>query len=229
VRAAWIALAVLLAGWCDVAPARAEEPDAETRRRAEYAFYVGRLWDLDGILGRPDAPQAAADRLPLLVRDLWWRGPVVPGEGVAAYPPGDPDPAHALAQARLAWLGAGGRGPWPVDERVQDPYPLLTALVQDRIRRERVGSAGLPDDGPIEAWWIANEATVDGRVREVFPLTYGMMVRSYRGDEDPREARELDREARDLRNRNKVLWLGLLGALLATAFIASVVVARPRR
>ena len=224
-RTACLSLLVI-AALAGLAPAaRADGIDAETRRRAEIAFYEGRLWALDEILR--DAT-GDSDRLPLLVRDAWWRGPVPPTGAWVDLVRGDVDEAFLLLAARNRWLGAGGGGDWPVAGDADDPYPLLTALIQDRLRRELVGSAGLPEDGPIEAWWLEHEQEVDGPAREVFGLTYGMMVRSYRGDADPREERALDRQARTLANRNKLLWLGLLGALMSLSFIAALVVGRSR-
>lgn len=227
-RGALLLLLLAATAVAEAPRALAEEGlDASTRRRAELAFFEGRLWDLDGLLAATGG-QTDPDHLPILVRDRWWRGHREGARGSIEPARGDADPAFELFLARLRWLAGGGEGPWPVSAAVEDPYPLLTALIQDRIRRERIGSAGLPADGPLEAWWLANEPSVDGPVREVFRVTYGMAVRCYHGDEDLREARELDRKARTLGNRNEVLWLGLLGALAALAFIASLVVSRAR-
>jgi hypothetical protein len=240
-------LAVLLAAAPRV---RADELPAATRHAVERAWFEGRLGDLDTILAHSDP---AAAQLPLRLRDAWWRGPLARG---AAHGGSHGD----LRLRRLGWIAAGGPGPWPMPATAseREPWPLLSALVRDRVRRDRHGAAGLPEHGPLEAYWggesfedendnghwdegetfvdengngvydKGHEDGMDRAERYQFRFAWDMAVRCYRGDEDPEEEATRDRDAHELGNRAEAIWLGALGALLSLSFIASVVVARRR-
>ena len=82
--------------------ARADEPEPlspEARGRAQWAFAVGRLEEVDAALG---ASRAASDREAVAVLHRFWR----PGGGA---PVAEPTPEGAsLSARRLRWLAA-----WP--------------------------------------------------------------------------------------------------------------------
>jgi hypothetical protein len=139
-----VLLACLLAA-VGTGEARAEpEPlSPEARRRAERAFFLGRLEDVEEILGASGAP---VDREPLEVLHRFWR----PG----TRPSSDPVDG-SLSSRRIRVLRSAAS--WPTDEYPVpaagevEPHPLLTALVLDRLRRESKGISGLPAESPLTA------------------------------------------------------------------------------
>lgn len=142
VAAALVALAAL--GALVPRPAAAGPASAEARARAERAFLDGRFDDLDAAVG---AGTTLADAEPIAVRDLWWR----PRAGYT--PPTVAPDDGSLSARRLRWLLTGGRSraeayPQPGPDEM-DPYPLLTALVVERMRREDLGADGLPEAHPL--------------------------------------------------------------------------------
>jgi hypothetical protein len=154
-RALLGALAAALALVVGAPGARAEDLDASARARADLAFSEWRLSALDGILA---GATSALDREPLLVRDAFWR-PVAPG----ALPPRE-DEGDSLSHRRAAWLRArfaartdAPRDPYPVPRAgEEEPYPRITALVLDRVRRETRGAADLETGSPLaEAAWAS--------------------------------------------------------------------------
>jgi len=137
------------------------------------------------------------DRWPLEVLDSWWRGP-------ATQPP--PVGEHA----------GGGEG----------PYPLVAALVRERVRRERDGGAGLPEKGPVEAWWVEHEPGLTDPEHVLLRQVYDMMIRNLRGDEDAYEASQLDDEARKADMTAQIIWLASLGAFVVLGFFGMLLVVR---
>lgn len=124
--------------------AAADPASPEARARAERAFLDGRFDDMDAAVG---AGTTLADAEPLAVRDLWWR----PRAGYT--PPALAPDDRSLSARRLRWLLGDGRSraeayPRPGPDET-DPYPLLTALVEERLRRETVGADGLPEAHPL--------------------------------------------------------------------------------
>ncbi len=215
------ALAVALAVTIAVAaPAAAGPASAEARARAETAFCDGRLDDLDAALGAGTTP---ADLEPLILRDHWWRvrtGAVRPTiEGID----------DSLSARRIRWcLDRFERRntpyPMPRDGEV-DAYPRLTLLVLDRLRRETLGAAGLPEAGPL---WDAKDEALQYVWR-----WYG--DRAYRGpslaslspdDRAATEAAQARFEAVVARNRRLAVG-GVLGFVLLAGAVG--VVLRPRR
>lgn len=202
-------------------PARAEDglPD-ELRMNAEHAFLDGRLQDLPVILDPATTP---TDRFPLALAAHWWRRtPQTAGSAGA--------PGEGLGGARIAWARAGRyKPPYPLPGGgARDPYPLITALVLDRIQRETVGAKGLPENSPLEAYLAA---TGGGRTRaegEVVQFALAMQRRSYVGDDDPAAMARLDKHANRVANQARVIYLGLLGSLLVSAFLATLFVSRSR-
>ncbi len=142
-----------------------------------------------------------ADLRVLGLLESWWRGPV----GLKT---------HAAKQGAV---DGGG------------PYPLIRALVEDRVRRETQGSEGLPGASPLEAYWKSHQATMTKDQDWVFQNVYRMMVRSYQGDEDPHAQSVLDRAARDGMLTAKLAWLCSLGAFLVLCFFGALIVARRAR
>lgn len=154
-----LALAVLVAGFL-VAGARGAPADpvsAAARARAEDAFVGGRPQDLEAAIGTSSDPD---DTAMIALRDLWWRParervPAAVGGG--------------LASRRIAWLlreerdRRDGRPPptdFPTPDRGEtDAYPRVTALVQERLRRERLGVDGLPESSPA---WATGDAALRG-------------------------------------------------------------------
>jgi len=191
-------------------------PDA-VHRRAEDAFVVGRLDDLDAILG---TGTAAVDLEPLAVRDLFWR-------------PTDPRPTlpvaaddRGLSARRVTWLGrlalqrTGGaevRSPYPGPEANEtDAYPRLTALVRDRLRRESVGARGLPRESPLSG--------ISDPDIEAFQTWYAR--RAYEGPLDtdlPEEDRRAEAAQRaqvaEIGARNVRLGVGALLVLVVGAWL----------
>jgi hypothetical protein len=191
----WL-LALAAAATCPAARAEPEPLSAEARARAERVFLLGRFEDLDAILGASNAP---VDREPLDVLHAYWRA----GERR----PEPPEDASLSAQRirrvlaerdRLATYPAPGPGG-------VDPYPVLSALVRDRIRRETQGVRGLPDGGPL--------AGVDDEgIRSYLP-SLRVALGAVPWPADPEEATRAERMA-SLARRN-----GLLAAAAGTAFL----------
>ncbi len=209
-----VAMLALLA--CASAVHAKELPES-IRRMADRAFLEGRLDDLDDILTAAEEP---IDRLPLLVRDTWWRMAGRAGVRRAASNAGD-----ALIMKRLEWLKLPEASAWPVPRDGEaDPYPILTALIQDRVRREWKGHEGLPQDGPLKA--LAGRLDKRREKRTIWFLDRSsshMMSVAYRGVSPHPDQVTADREAEDLRARNGLLAaLALLGFLLVPTLIAGV-------
>lgn len=206
-RLAWFLL-VAVGGLLLTGTAHAEVSET-VRRMAERAFLEGRLGDLDEILA---GATSQADRLPVLLRDHWWRPR--PGRKPAALQP--ETGLDDLARARLAWLRAPApKPPYPTAGGGGDPYPVITALVQDRLRRETRGHEGLPEDGPLEA--LAGRLDPEERRREIYFLaerTHQQMEDAYGGPAPyPGQAEDVA-QAAELRSRN-----GTLAALSLLVFL----------
>jgi hypothetical protein len=209
---AHVALVVALGA----APAAGAAPASpEARRRAEDAFVVGRLDDLEASVGAGTTP---ADRELLAVRDLFWR-PARAGFGV-------PDDDGSLSARRIAWLAGhaarwGGAGaataepPYPLPVAGEtDPYPRVTALVLDRLRRESEGAEGFPAASPLAG---LGDANLDG-----FLAWYGR--RGWQGasaqdlsGEDRAAQEQLDARFHALAARNRWLAWAALAAFLGAA------------
>lgn len=184
-------------------PAGADGPLPEgARRRAEDAFALGILEGVDASLR---GATTDVDLEPLRVRDVWWR----PAGGASAPVPKDLD---SLAGRRLVWLRTGGQGPYPTPAAGEnDPYPLLTALVLDRQRRETRGATRLLEETPLAPPAAQSEAART--------FVQGVLPSALRGlTESPDEAERVRRtEIRALSGRNQSLAAAGLGALLAVA------------
>ena len=101
-------------------PAWAEEDiPLGVRDAVEQAWLEGRLELLEGLLGEY-ATETPQGTGPIALRDTVWR--------------------------RKAWTR--GEEPTAMGE-LEDPYPVLTALLADRLRRETRGAVGLPDQSPL--------------------------------------------------------------------------------
>ncbi|MDA1193855.1 MAG: hypothetical protein O2894_01585, partial [Planctomycetota bacterium] len=110
----------------------------------------------------------------------------------------------------------------------EEPYPLIDALVRDRIRRETLGAAGLPEDGPLARYAAAHDG---GRTpEEAWVLTYAMDMqrRCYVGYEDPLQTDAADQAADRLRLQARLFYLATLGATIVLSFFGALVVGRRR-
>jgi hypothetical protein len=194
-------------------PADADGPVSEgARRRAEDAFALGMLEAVEASLrgGSSDV-----DLEPLRVRDVWWR----PAGGASAPVPKD---LESLAGRRLVWLRAGGQGPYPTPTAGEsDPYPLLTALVLDRQRRETRGAARLLEETPLAPLAARSDPA---RYFLETTLTGALRGLTEAADETQKARRA---ETRALAARNQALAAAALGALLAAGAL-SFLWARPR-
>ena len=251
-RAILIASLVAL-GAASVAPSAAradDEAKAKRLRAAEHDMLDGRIRLVEDAVGNGTT---ALERLPLVLADHWWR--------IAAPSEETPDPAGAdeLTTRRLAWARARAyEPPYPVPGGgAEDPLPLLTALMQDRIHRETIGWNGLvvpadvarqairgtlDDDPEAKALYELVELTsplrrylkqrgdrVNDNERKVIVFTLDMQQRSYVGDEDPAYEARQDKKANLAANQARVVYLGLLGSLLVSAYLATLFVSRDRR
>ena len=63
---------------------------------------------------------------------------------------------------------------------------------------------------------------------DVVRFALAMQERSYVGDDDPAYMARLDKKADRVANQARVIYLGLLGSLLVSAFLATLIVARSR-
>ena len=223
--ATWIGLAV---GAAVARAAAAGEPlPEEARRRAEDAFVIGRLEDLGAALGTGTEP---VDLEPLLVTDLFWRLPPLGREGARA------TEHEGLSSRRIAWArqyrerraaGVPAPGEYPMPEGAAlDPYPRLTALVLDRLRRESLGVTGLPYGGPLKAL-DSDPAIAWFLERLARPAYLGLKPGDFTPEERAQEQRLVD-ERQSLADRNRLLGLSGVAALLALAAALSALARPPR-
>ncbi len=231
-----VVLVVLIVACIAVAgatrPATAAPPTEDDRRAAEEAFVRGRYDDVAVLLA---GATTAEDAEPLAVLDLWWR-PL--GRAAPATGPATPLPGGRLARARRDRLrGAGGgpapppqprppaRGPprpgpprYPMpgpDER--DPWPRVTALVLDRLRRTTAGASGLPEESPLRA---LKDPYLDVILDEVAKPAYAGPQPQRWSPEDREAQRVVDAGMRRVAARNRLVALATLGILLAGAGFA---------
>lgn len=202
--------------------ASAEELPEYVHATAEGKFLAGRLQDLAGVLDKASTPR---DRFPLVLAAHWWRRS--PGD----LPDASTQPA-SLDAKRLLWAFRGGfEPPYPgygSGGAEEEPYPLLRALIDDRIRRETQGAQGLPEEGPLAAYLQRSEG--DRPKNEAWDLRNGMemMIRNYRGDADPADEFRRDRAARALHDRNRLLYLTSLAAFMVLSFVGLLIAGRSR-
>lgn len=205
--------AAMASAFLHAVPAGADGPLPEgARRRAEDAFALGVLEEVETSLrgGTSDV-----DLEPLRVRDAWWR----PAAGATPPVPKDID---ALSGRRLVWLRTGGKGPYPVAGAGEtEPYPLLTALVLDRQRRETRGAARLLAETPLRAL-VAHSEPARYFVETLLPSA---LAGKPEAPDDGERSRRAETQALAVRNRS--LAGAALGALLA-AGAALFLLSRPR-
>jgi hypothetical protein len=211
-----VRLLVLLAAVLAATPAvLADGLPPEARRGAEQEFLIGRP---DLLEDRLEGAETAEDLFPFALRDLWWRGG--PDAEVRAGFEAAAAGATGVTARRYAWLLGGGAGPYPAATG-EDPWPVLTALVEERLRRERDGPEGLPGAGPLarlEApaswapWYTEWRAYV---LEDVQASAYGGGERAVRAARPEEEAAR--ERARALARRNA--WAA---AVTAAAFVGLV-------
>jgi len=218
VGAALLCLIALLATM-GASAAGAEDKAADARRAAEQTFLEGRCEDVEAVLEeRLDTP-AARHRTgwwPISLRGRWWRG----GGSVSG-----PLSAQPLDEASMQWRR------WLVADHTQgphrafpdfagggeDPYPVLTALIRDRQRRETRGHAGLPEESPL----VLLAPLYDPKKDEALHYYLGENTRywmnlAYKGYAEDEYSRRMERKAAELEDRNGAwaLWSLLLFVLL---------------
>ena len=206
-------------------PVLAGPPTEADLRAAEEAFVHGRYEDVAVLLA---GAETAEDAEPLAVLDLWWR-PLRrdPPVFAVAGGPAAPLPGGRLAAARLEYLRAaakatvaGGAGPYPPprsDER--DPWPRVTALVLDRLRRTTVGVSGLPEDSPLRA---LKDPYLDILLDDVAKPAYAgpQSVVERWSPEDRDAQRRTDANVRRVALRNRLTALAALAVLVGGAGFA---------
>lgn len=205
-------LLVLLGAWLAASdPVWANEPTQEVRILMELAILEGRAHDV-ATIRRASKADGPIGLWPQAVVDLWWR----------------PDPSirttyeklvgesmgerTGLMGARYRWLlSAPPRAAYPLPEDgVEDPYPVITALIQERIRRDEIGLEGLPDSSPLyqhrnhpneRMAWFAKESG-------------NHMARTYYGVPPKMDEIRMQEKADELALRNLLLAMATLLLLL---------------
>lgn len=215
------AVAVVLGAGAGAGLASAEPVSAAARARAEKAFASGHLDDVDAAVG---AGTTLGDLEPLVVRDGWWR----PRDGYL--PPVPPPDDASLSARRIRWVAAAARsdpGPYPTAGAGEvDLYPVLTALVLDRLDRETVGGAGFPRTGRL---WDA----ADPDVRYVWrafgsPAYEGPKLDDY-GPEDRVAAERAQARYASVVARNRGIAAGAVGGFTLAALLLGAAVGRRRK
>jgi len=206
--ATWVLALVASATWLPLCePAWAGEPTQEVRNLMELAVLEGRAHDV-GTIRRAAKADGPLGFWPAAVVDLWWR----PDPSVRTTYEKLVGDATGLMGERYRWLlAAPPRAPYPMPkDGLQDPYPVLSALILDRMRRDEIGLEGLPEASPLEQHrkhpnermaWFANEAAND-------------MARTYYGVPRTGEEIRLQEKADELAVRNMLLALGMVLLLL---------------
>lgn len=203
----------LLVGAMCLAPVAGAGPDDVEAARIQRSLAVGDVGARVGVgvEGRSDFAAAYAWLI-----DSWWR-PVPPADPRMRPPETSTDDAAS----RLGWLARADREANPVNllDRRHDPVPVLTALVLDRIRRERDGLHSTRTEGPLSA--AANDESIRYFLDEWAPGAYGGPAAiADRRPEAQASARGLEDEAA----RNVWVAIGALLALIALAAVGGITV-----
>ncbi len=217
--AAW---ALLGAASLRTRSAFADEPpaaDPSLRTRAEQALSYGEIGDVEVLLGESGAD---VDREGVLVAGRFWRiGPRTGGDRPATRP-------ASVSGRRIVWMGAWsalvaagrsptgpGAPPYPTPATGEvEPYPVLTPLVLDRLRRETVGASGLPDASPLAA---SSDPSVRWFVQYVYKPSILGPLRADWSEEERRSEADRDDRVRSLASRNRLLAVGSILAFLLAA------------
>ncbi len=200
-----VIIGVLLVSVAGAERAWAREPSPAVRTSMELAVLEGRARDVATIrkAAKADGPLGL---WPQAVLDLWWRPDPSVQKTYEALVGGD---VNGLMGERYRWLfAAPPRGDYPMPtDGATDPYPVLSALILDRVHRDRIGLAGLPERSPLNEHrehpnervaWFANAAEND-------------MARTYYGGLPPRtEDVQLQEKADELEFRNGLLALAMV-------------------
>lgn len=181
---AFLALGLGLALTC-ARKLHAYELSAADRHAIETEWLLGRFHDIDARLAviRDDVVRdtTARDLFPLAIRTLWWRPTANPDQAERFRRVGlrSGSPAYGALYANLL-DGASTRAergprkgfqkrdagtPWALSPQLvtnaaQEDWPLLTALVLDRIQRENAGASLFLRDSPLSAFEDAQEARI---------------------------------------------------------------------
>jgi hypothetical protein len=206
-----LAIALAVGGLAVGGRASGDDSPADRRREEiEHAFAEQRFDDVEALA------QEAGEAEPLLVLRRFWRRAEAPPEAT-------PLPTTALGRRRADWLERrrppDDPTPYPrAAPEETDRFPRITALVLDRLKRERDGARGLPDASPL--------ASAHGDPFREFLAA--IAAPAFLGDAaapaapTDEHARRVDAVAA----RNRLLGLVGLGALLSTGIAAFVLLRR---
>jgi len=219
VRPERLALAAALALGCARGGAFADPPAVDAVA-AQHGFAVG---DLALRKGEPvEALDPVAEAI-AWVRDGCWRPP---SDAPAPRLDVELDPIRARAAWLVRVVAAARTGGAEPEESAAapDPLPILSALVLDRIRRERHGLHSTRDEGPLAA--VAAEEPVGWFLDQWVPGAYGGpgAIPSQDAEADRRHAREL----RDTAARNAWIAAAAIAGLLGLAAVGGGVAGRRR-
>lgn len=193
---------------------RADEPAIDVPA-AERSFAVGDLTSRpgDSIERTDDVARALA-----WIYDSYWR----PGRASAhriEYDPKDVATAHAVALTTYATAGPGATPPVVT----HDPFPVVTALVLDRIRRERDGLHSTRSSGPLAA--VATKQDDIGRFLDYWiDVAYGGPAAG--PQRDPEADRTRLYELREAARRSRSIALGAAASLVGLAIAAAWILGR---
>lgn len=202
--------------WTRVPCASADDGSLDVAA-AERAFAVG---DLDARRGERIETSDDVARAIAWLRDTVWR----PGPESAMRVDFDPaDRATAWAVKLASWAGTPASSPPPVPSA--DPFPVITALVLDRVRREREGRHSTRDDGPLAA--VATHEDVGAFLNGWVPAAYGGPAAST--DVDTAEAHRHAAAIRDAAVRSRWIAAAAVGGLGILAALAGWLGGRTRR
>lgn len=198
-----------------------EDPDADAL--AERAFAVG---DLEHRRGEPVEGADPVAQAIAWIRDALWRPVVAP-------PPLLPAAPADAVRSQAAWLlrtDAASRSGATLPDRpatapgVTPPLPVVSALVLDRIRRERDGLHSAANDGPLAE--VGTHADVGYFLKEWVPGAYGGPGAVPDRDVEP-EARQA-RSLRQTATRNAWIGAAAVAGLLGLAAVGGILVGRRR-
>lgn len=214
---------------CIAAPAaHAEEFTPEEKHAITMAFLEGNPEHAARYEPRDEGADAW---LPTLLYEYWWRP--VPRKEARILPDvflrDGARKAKGLTGRRVAWIAAPHpKPPYPMPKAGEsDPWPVLSALVQDRWIREAQGLEGVMRENPLGTLAAAfRKRQVAGTLseNEAHQLWWVDLARndfsySYQGDPPTAEQREALETGRAIADRNLIVALLALLLLIAAPIV----------